>query len=227
MGEHRLATPSQRPPQEEVLRRVGQVVLPPDDVGHGHVHVVDHVGQDEHGGAVGLEDHEVLDLGVLEHGLAPHEICHHRRALFGDAEAQGPTRTRAQTAVATVPVVAWRRPAPGPGFDLLPGAVAPVGVTPRDQPLRPRPVQLPPLGLQVGTLVPVEAEPRHGRGDGGEPLGAAPLLVRVLYPEDEGALGLAGVEPVEQRGASRTHVEQARGGRREAKTRLARHCGPR
>src|SRR5207245_6246422 len=104
----------------------------------------------------------------------------------GDAEAQSASGTRSQLEVAAEPVVAGRGASPGPGLNLLPGAVAPVSVSTRQKPLRRLPVPGPALGLKERPLVPVDAEPGHGRGDGLDPLGAAPLFVGVLHAEDPG-----------------------------------------
>ncbi len=70
MGEERRRAELERLPQQEVLGRVGDVVLAPDHVGDRHVGVVDDVGQDEKRLAVGLAHAEVLDRRVLVDDLA-------------------------------------------------------------------------------------------------------------------------------------------------------------
>ena len=80
-----------------------------------------------------------------------------------------------------------------------------------EQLLRGSLVEVEALGLIERALVPVEAEPAHAFQDAFDHgLGGA-LEVGVLDAEDEGAAGVAGEEPVEERGAGATNVQVAGG----------------
>jgi hypothetical protein len=76
-------------------------------MGDAHRDVVDHVGEDEHRRAVAAQQHEVLDVGVVELDVAANEVVHHHRALR-HPEAQHPTRPGSETEIARVAVVAGR-----------------------------------------------------------------------------------------------------------------------
>src|SRR5699024_7798808 len=75
------------------------------------------------------------------------------------------------------------------------------------------------LGLAVGfvraagldPLVPVEAEPLQGVDDGLVGLLGVALSIRILDAEDQLAAGVAGISPVEQRGAHHADVRGAGG----------------
>ncbi len=92
----RLVTES--PPEHLLLGRVRKVLLGPHDVGDGHLDVVDHVGEQEHRGAVATQQHEVLDGRVVERDPSANQVVDNRRSL-GHSEAQDPARTRTQSAV--------------------------------------------------------------------------------------------------------------------------------
>ena len=211
VGEHRQLLVAQRLPDQQDLRRRGEEVLPTDHVGDGHVDVVHRVGQQEHGRAIGALDHEVLEVGVVERDVAPDEVVDDGLAVVGDPEPQG---ARGEAAVAAPTVVAGRRVA-GPGLHVLPRAVAEVGVAGLVQASGRGAVGVKPLGLAVGTLVPVDPQPAQRALDALGQLVAREGGIGVLDPEDERAALVAGVEPVEQRGPGPAHVEEPRGRGRE------------
>ncbi len=206
-----------RPPQggeslpgQHPLGGGGQQVLTPDHVGDGHVDVVDHVGQDEQRGAVGLDHHEVVDGPIGELDLAPDDVVDHGRTLIGGAEAKGPPLPPGQSAVAAEPVVARGQRARGlvARLDLLSGAVAGV-----EEPAVPQGVDglvVAPGAqrLAVGALVGVHPQPVQGGHDPLHPFLTAPLRVGVLDAQHEGATGLSGHQPVEQGGACAAHMEE-------------------
>src|SRR5262245_56286671 len=76
------------------------------------------------------------------------------------------------------------------------------------------------IGLEVWPLVVIEAEPLQTFENSPDHLFAGALDVGVFDAEDEFAAGLAGEQPVEQRGARPADVQKARGRRREANTNL-------
>src|SRR5690606_29679526 len=63
----------------------------------------------------------------------------------------------------------------------------------------------------AGSFVPLQAQPAQAVVDDVEELLAVALLVGVLDAQDERAAGVAGVEPVEQRGAGAADVKEPGG----------------
>src|SRR5215212_8093853 len=66
----------------------------------------------------------------------------------------------------------------------------------------------------LGTFVPVEADPTHRAFELLDRLLRGALQVSVLYPQHERAAVLARVEPVEERRPHPTHMQPARRARR-------------
>ena len=140
--------------------------------------------------------------------------------MVNGAPARDAPRPRAGGQPVAAPVVAEPvagRLGPGAlGVELLPGAEAAVGLALGQQALGVGPVAGGVLALEERALVPGEAEPAEPvEDDPGVRLGAA-LAVGVLDAEHEGAAGVPGVEPVEERGAGAADVEVAGGRRSEA-----------
>ncbi len=67
------------PEQQQLARRVGEVVVAADDVRDAHVAVVDHRGEVVAGGAVGAHDDEVADGALLDHNGAADDVVDGRR----------------------------------------------------------------------------------------------------------------------------------------------------
>ena len=217
----------QRLPQgQHPVGRVGQV-LAPDDVGDPGVGVVDGVGQVEDRGPRRAHDHEVGDRAPGDGDLAPDDVGERADAVVGcpEPDRPGPALPRplrpfVGRQVAAVPVVAG---VGGPGRlaglvaggDLLLGAEALVGGAALEELPGRVEVAVEAVGLEVGPLVPVEAEPPQGRLDAVRPVLAGSFDVGVLDPQHERAALVAGVEPVEQGGAGAADVEEAGRGRRE------------
>jgi hypothetical protein len=80
------APEAERALEGHVTRRVVQVLLPAQHVGHAHRLVVDHHGEVVGGEAVALQDHEVVQVLLAELDLAEHRVAHPHR-LLGHAEA--------------------------------------------------------------------------------------------------------------------------------------------
>ena len=143
---------------------------------------------------VGAQDHEALDVLVVELDRAVHAVGERglsRRHLEADRAAvfEG--------------LSARQQLARG-------GAVA-------IEPLRLEVRRM--RAADFGALIPVDAEPAQAVENAGDHLGLRALDVGVFDAKDEGAAVTAGVEPVEQRRAGAADVEVAGGGGREAKTR--------
>ena len=73
--------PAHRADDRQLAEGVVEMVVAADDVGHAHVVVVDddreHVGRR----AVGAQQHEVVELGVLDRHRALHPVVDRRRAV--------------------------------------------------------------------------------------------------------------------------------------------------
>ena len=99
--------------EQDLARRVGEVVVAPYDVGDLHLRVV-HGGGEVVGRGVGrLHEDEVLQVGVVEGDGAPDHVLHHRLALERGLEPDGvrlpgiylsPRLLRVHVAVLATPV---------------------------------------------------------------------------------------------------------------------------
>lgn len=173
----------------EVLGGVHEVVFAADDVGHFHGEVVDDVDEMEDVGAVAaFYDHVwgVRGVAVVDGDFAADEVVH------GDGlalEAEAPC------------AVIFVESAGGEEFLKILG------------------VDVVALGLLVGgawaadfgAFIPVKAEPVHAFEDGFAGFFCVPGGVCVFDTEDEFAVVLTGVEPVEEGGAGAADVEVAGG----------------
>jgi hypothetical protein len=183
---------------------VGEVILPPDDVGDAHLDVVAHDHVVVEGAAVRAEEGEVLDvlegplLGsvhlVLE-ARAPLPLRHPEPdgeglAPLGPADRLGlgqlPARLVAQ------PGLARRGQGLALGLQLVGGEERAVGPALAEQALRHQAVALHALALEVRPLIPAEAQPLEALQDAPGVRVRGPLLVGVLDAEHEGAPVLAG-----------------------------------
>ena len=192
----------------DVLRGVGEVVLAADDVGDAHRDVVDHVDEVEDRLAVGAEEDEVAVLRALD--AAAHEVVDHHRgrghlldvALGEVVELHPPLALEAEPPRAVLLV----RPALlGQRLEL--GAVEVAALR----------LEIGAAGTaDLGTLVPVHPEPAHALEEHAQGLVGVALLVRVLDAEDEGAAGVAGVQPVEEGRPRAADVEEPGGAGGEA-----------
>ena len=124
MREHGQLATVERPPEQDRLRCVGEVLLGADDMADPHVEVVDDVCQEEDRPAVAPHEDEILDESVLELRLAADEIDDRRRPLPWRAEPERPPLARPEAALAAEPVVAGPRRALRPGVHDLTRAVA-------------------------------------------------------------------------------------------------------
>ncbi len=213
--EHRQLAAVERAPEQSRLRRVGQVLLGPDDMADLHVDVVDDVRQEEHRPAVAPHEDEVLDERVLEFGLAPNQVDDGGRPFPWRSEAQRPPLARPETAVATETVVAGPSRALRPGVHDLTCAVAVVGVSVCEEARRRGLVQVRALTLEVRTLVPVHTDPAERALDAVDPLVAVALGVGVFDAQHERAAVLTRVDPVVQSGLGSADVEVTRRRRRK------------
>jgi len=73
--------------EQDVLGDAGQPLVGPHDVRDLHQGIVHHVGQVVGGVAVGLEEHQVIQPGVVNGDVAMEHIGEGRLALQGNLEA--------------------------------------------------------------------------------------------------------------------------------------------
>ncbi len=163
---------------DDLLRSVGNMVVPPDHVGdlvhpvvHGRGEVVD-------GPAVGTEDDHVLELACGELDPALDGVLPGDDALGGHPD---PDR-----------------------------AVVRVGLAFRDEPRRLQPAPLGTVELEPRRSVPLDPEPEEGALDLLDRFGHLAARVGVLDPQQALAAAAAREEPVEQKRAHPTDVEEPR-----------------
>ena len=226
--------------EQDVLGGGGDPLLGTDDVGDLHEVIVDDVGEVVGGEAVGLHEHLVVDVAVLEGDVAAElvaegggggEVVTVRRDCEADGEGLsggliGSDLFRAQAAAGSG--VAWREFGgellPASLLELFGSAEAAVGGAVFEEDLGVLAVDFGALGLAVGSegaadvgaFVPGEAGPAERVEDhllgGGDEAGA----VGVLDAEDELAVTLAGVDVVEQADVGGADVGVACGGGSDA-----------
>ncbi len=188
---------------------VGKMLFGPDDVADAHLPVVDDPGEDEERVPVRLRHHEVLDRRIGKTDLPANQVLDHGHAFVGNLETQGAPDPALEPPVAAEAVVAGDGVRLRPLEDHLPGAVARVQKAVAPKLLESGLVMLPALGLTIGALVPVDAEPRQGGADPLDPLLLVPLRVGVFDPQDERACVTPREAPVVERGAGPADVEVA------------------
>ena len=173
----------------DVFRGVREVVLAADDIGDLHLDVVDDVDEMENPRAVGTADgHVGMGAGVGEvEGDVAADFVADDDAFARGAEAQGAGVFVDHAFVLEDLEVAL---VDGAAFALAVGAV---------------------VAAFFRALVPVETEPAESVIDGPHGLFVVALAVGILDAQDEGATGVAGVEPVEEGGAGAADVEEAGG----------------
>ena len=217
------ADANQRLVQRDLTRRRRQDVLAAQHVGDPHQCVVDRIDQGvqrisarprqrevRHGacGEGGVAAHQVVPRDVLvghpqsHHGLAA--LGDERRALFVGEVA-------VEVVVAQLGISAR---GDVPGLDLLRRRERLVCLARIQQPLHDVAVDLAAFGLpvgrirptDVGTLVVVQPEPAQRVQQRQIAFLAVAFGVGVFQPEHEGPTGVAGVGPVEQRGADQPNM---------------------
>ena len=193
---------AERAKERDVLGRVRQMILAPDDVGDAHFQIIHHVHEMKHRLAVRTHEHEVgfehLTIREWPRHLADHHIGNHNgRALHAKAH-------RALVVIGHVLVLQFLK-------------AARINILALRLKIRPAIALARPARVGRGrAFVPVEAEPAQPFEDYVHGLLRIASLVCVLDAQDEGAAGVAGVEPVEQGGARPTDVKIPRGAGRKS-----------
>ena len=234
---------------EDLARRVGQVVVAADDVRDAHVRVVAHHGEVVGGASVGAhDDHVVHHLGreahVAVHGVVEldgaavlgHAQAPHVRLAGLDARGSlGRVEVAARAVVARVAAL-FRLGFGALGVQLVLRAEAGVHAAALLHELERLGVGVRALRLEVGAgssphlgaLVPVQPQPLHGVEDDSHVLLGGALGVGVLDAQDEVAAHRAGERPVVDGRAGPAHMQApgGRGGEADAYFLLLSHsCG--
>src|SRR5439155_3744514 len=193
------------------------------------VEVVDHVAEIEDGRTIRADDDEVVELGVLEHDRALHQVGDRRLPVEWRAEAEreggslgGRTRALAAGAVVGRPAARGERRLPA-RFELVRCAVAAVEMPGGEELLGAGAVEIGARALEVRPLVPREPEPGEALDDRLDRFGRRALAIRVLDAEHKASAMVACEQVAEEGGAHPTDVERAgRAGREASPDRHAR-----
>ena len=192
--------------QQDLTRRVRNVILAADHMRHPHQRIVHDDREVVRRVAVGADDHRIADDVGLKAHLAADEVGEGDVAILRHAKADrrplaaGDARRRLLRRHAPARARILRRPAGGErllsiGLELRGRAEAVVRRLAGKQLLRVRLIEMEPLRLtirtvrpvDVGPLVPVEAEPSKIADDRRLRLARRTLEVGVFDPENEGA----------------------------------------
>ena len=219
---------AERPIEQDLARRVRDVILAADHVRHLHQRIVDHDREVVLRAAVGADDDRIADDVGVEGHVAADEILERHVDVLGHAEADDGALAGVETAPGLIRrqvaagAVVHRRTAGGEiraaiVLELLRRAEAVVGLAAGEQLVGVRGVEVQPLRLAVGAgraadvgpLVPLEAEPAQVLQDAVLGLFRRSLGVGVFDAEDERAVVAAREQPVEQRRAGVADVQRA------------------
>ena len=217
---------AQRAEDVDLPGRVVDVLVAAEDMGDGHVPVVDDDGEVVGGHAVRPQDDQVVDLAVgdrdraLDQVVPGHFTVGRIRKAHDGFDALGHRRQRLARGRAPAAVVqrlfATRTLGFAHGVQLFRRAVAAVGAAGGDELLHHRVVALQALHLVDGAFVVVQAQPGHGREDLVHRILRGTRHVGVFDAQHELPAVVARIGPGIQRGARRAQVQETRGRRRDA-----------
>jgi len=220
----------QRVPQrlgdEDLPRRIRQVLDSADDVGDRKVVIVHNAGQMIQTGTIGPLYHVILFRGPIESDIAANPIRERASPLAGHLESHH--RLPALRLEIRLLLGCFRHPAAAVqegvlfpfrrfplGLQFLGASVIPVSAPVGEQRLHRLPMPIHPLRLKIGsawpadvrTFVPVDTQPAKALQDRLQRLFDVPLLIRIIDAQDELSAMLPGVQPVEQGGAYPADVQ--------------------
>jgi len=200
---------------EDLARRVVQMVVAPDDVGDAHGGVVHHHGQVVGGRAVAPAQHHVVEFGIVDGHRPLDHVVDQGGAGDRRLEPHHPARAGAKAGLAAAAGILGLQPLLpslfAHGLDFLGRARAPVGVAGLQHLVDVFIIQIEALALVGDLAVVVQAQPRHGVQDRLGHVGLGALEVGVLDAQEKGAAEMAGQEPVEN-GRARAADMQVAGG---------------
>ena len=215
--------------QEDLLRRVGDVIVAAHHVRDLHLHIVRDDGELVRRMTVGADDDEVFDVGAVEFDRTVDEIVEARRArrhLEADRARLSGALARGDVVRGACETRAVVRPAARGGFaggafrgQFFSGAVAVVRASLRDEGVRHRAMPIAPLRLKVRPVrpadlrpfVPVQTKPAQPVEDAVHHFVRRALGVGVFDAQHEDAAEAPREQPVEQRRARAADVQVARG----------------
>src|SRR5215204_6062328 len=218
---------AERLKQQNVLRRVGDVVVAANDIGNSHLNIV-HDDREVIGRiVVRPEDYEVFDIGAVELDPAVHRVIE-CGASRGHLEANRSRRRGILELAHLIGGESEARAVVLPGLTKLLGAFAlltkplraaeaGVGVSGIDEAASGRAVAVEPLRLEIRSMrssdfwsfVPCQPKPAQTVEDAGDHVGRRSLNVRVFDAQQKGAAVTAGIEPIEERCARAADVQVA------------------
>ncbi len=217
---------AERAKERDVLGRVGEVVVPPDDVRDAHLRVVHADAEVVQRVPVGAHEDEIVQgLGRELDAAADQVVDDDRLVRHPQAHDVPLAGLRAPVALVRRDVPARARVTVGAprrlgglalAVELLRRLEGPIGLAFADQPVGGLAVEVVAPRLVEGALVVLEPEPLHGREDLGRELLPRALDVRVLDAEDERSLLVPREEKVVERRARAADVQRARRRGREA-----------
>ena len=207
--------------EQNLLGRVGNMVVAAEHMGHAHVMVVHHHGEVVGGHTVGTAEHHVVKFGNIHGNGALHHVVEHDAALVGHAQAHHAAGTCGKASVAALAVVAGLFPSGAGhfthGFHFFGRAVAPVGMTGFQKPVDIGVVDVEALALIGQVAVPVQAQPLHGGENG---IGVFLFRARgvgIFDTQAELAAEVAGEQPAENGGTATADVQMAGGAGSESR----------
>ena len=215
MGKDR-ARPAHRVEDLHLAESVGQVVVAPDHMGHGHVAIVHHHRQHIGGRAVRPQDDHVVQLVVGHADRTLHGIVDHRFPIARGAQADRIRRVRQVRRIAPRALERLARMGLAPFRDLLGGGKALVGGAVGQHLPRHLGMAVAAFELADRLAVPVEAQPSQPLQDRLGGLGRGAGAVGILDPQQEPAAPAPRVKPVEQRRARAADMQVSRGRRGKA-----------
>ncbi len=202
----------------QLPRGIVEMIGAADDMGDAHVGIVHHHCQHISGGAVAAQQHHVVELGVFETHIAQHDIVHDGLAFLPGLQPHHKgfaLLLGAGGAIAPAPVIAHRQAL---GLLLLAhrreffGArIAAIGFAFGQQLFGHLAVAARAGKLIDHLAVPVQPHPGHTVQNGFHRFRRGTLAVGILDAQQEGAAGVAGIEPVEQSGAGAADMQHACG----------------
>lgn len=201
-------------------RGVGEMIVAANDVSHAHVVIVDHHRQHVGRVAVGAQQHQVVQVLVLPDHAALHLILDH--GLAGQRRLEPDHRRDAGGRFGRIAVAPQAVVEAGTALGacllahrghFLQRRIAAIGLAFGKQLLGDLAVARGAAELVDDVAVPIEPEPVEPVEDGVDRRLGRAFAVGVLDPQQHLATTAACIEPVEQRGARASNMEEA-GGRR-------------
>jgi hypothetical protein len=205
----------------DLSRRVVEVIIAADHMGHAHVHVIDDHAKIVGRRTVGARDNQIIQLSIFEGDIAVHEVMHHDLALERILEADD--RLDAGTRVATIAPAAVvtrfflaRHLFAAQLLEFFLGAVAAIRLAGCEELLDHLAIARKARGLEERTLVGREPEPAHALENHPHRFVGGALAIGILDPQDEFAAMATGMEPGKERRAHAADMQHAGGAWGEA-----------